>query len=81
MYVLVITFIVYTLSLTSNSPVREARLKPGRISLGTMLPASSGSMNTRPFFLFNGNFITSPRLNVISGFSCNNENITGRFND
>lgn len=60
---------VYTLSLTCSSPVTEARLKPGRISLGTMFPAKSGSINTRPFFRFSGNFITSPRLNVIKDFS------------
>lgn len=65
---------VYTLSLTSSSPVTEARLKPGRTSVGTMFPASSGSMNTRPFFRFNGSLITSPRLNVIKGFSLNGMN-------
>lgn len=64
---------VYTLSLTSSSPVTEARLKPGRTSFGMMLLANSGSINTRPFFRFNGSFITSPRLNVIKGFSLNGE--------
>lgn len=63
------TFIVYTLSLTSNSPVIDARLKPGRISLGIIFPANSGSINTRPFFLFKGSLITSPLLKVINGFS------------
>jgi len=60
---------VYTLSLTSSSAVTEARLNPDRTSVGIILLASSGSMNTRLFFRFIGSFITSPRLKVIKGFS------------